>query len=151
MGKRTRPEWFEQRLLEDSMIIKYRQDVLVSIESQSEEIVTIYIYIYILITIEHRNNFDYYNVLSFFFFFSSLLFYEESFILYILLWIIFTLHLLIIRALTWILVTLDTLSGFLWVVVVEVVLFRGLLHINAARKVAAVHLMQWWQLSLRYF
>jgi len=27
----------------------------------------------------------------------------------------------------------------------------GLLHINAARKVVAVHLMWWWQLFLRYF
>ena len=26
------------------------------------------------------------------------------------------------------------------------VLFRGLLHINAARKAAVVHLMRWWQL-----
>ena len=30
-------------------------------------------------------------------------------------------------------------------VVVEIALFRCLLHINAARKVAAVHLMWWWQ------
>ena len=30
-------------------------------------------------------------------------------------------------------------------VVVETVLFRGILHINVARKVAAVHLMQWKQ------
>ena len=30
-------------------------------------------------------------------------------------------------------------------------LFRGLLHINAARKVAAVHLMQWWQLFPKIF
>ena len=32
-----------------------------------------------------------------------------------------------------------------WMVVVETALFRGLLHINAARKVVAVHLMRWWQ------
>ena len=31
---------------------------------------------------------------------------------------------------------------FLWVVVAKAALFRGLLHINAARKVAAVHLMR---------
>ena len=74
-------------------------------------------------------------------FFRSFL-HDESFTLYILIWIIFTLHLLIIRTLTWVLVLLDTLSGFLWVVVAEVVLFRGLLHINAARKVAAVNLMR---------
>ena len=30
-------------------------------------------------------------------------------------------------------------------------LFRGLLHINAARKVAVVHLMQWWQLFPKIF
>ena len=30
-------------------------------------------------------------------------------------------------------------------------LFRGLLHINAARKVAAVHLMRWWQLFPQIF
>ena len=31
------------------------------------------------------------------------------------------------------------------------ILFRGLLHINAVRKVAAVHLMQWWQLFPKIF
>ena len=30
-------------------------------------------------------------------------------------------------------------------------LFRGLLHINAARKVAAMHLMRWWQLFPKIF
>ena len=30
-------------------------------------------------------------------------------------------------------------------------LFRGLLHINTARKVAAVHLMRWWQLFPKIF
>ena len=45
----------------------------------------------------------------------------------------------------------DSLFSFLWVVVAKAALFRGLLHINAARKVAAVHSMQWQQLSLRYF
>ena len=105
-------------------------------------------WLYILITVGYRDNLDCYSVLSFFFW--SFL-HEESFTLYILIWTIFTLHLLIIRALTWVLVPSDTLSGFLWVVVAKVALFRGLLHINAARKVAAVHLMRWWQLSLRYF
>ena len=79
------------------------------------------------------------------------LFYEESFTLYILIGIIFTLHLLIIWILTWIPVPSDPLSGFLWVVVAKITLIRGLLHINAVRKVVAVHLMLWWQLSLRYF
>ena len=31
------------------------------------------------------------------------------------------------------------------------ILFRGLLHINAARKVAVVHLMWWWQLFSKIF
>ena len=30
-------------------------------------------------------------------------------------------------------------------------LFRGLLHINAAKKVAAMHLMRWWQLFPKIF
>ena len=34
---------------------------------------------------------------------------------------------------------------------VKAALFRGLFHINAVRKVAAVHLMWWWQLFLGYF
>ena len=43
-----------------------------------------------------------------------------------------------------------TFFGFLWVVVAKVALFRGLLHINAVKKVAVMHLMRWQQLSLRY-
>jgi len=119
------------------MIIRYRQDILISIEFQSKEAVTIYI--------DHNWIQKQLGLLqcSLSFFFSSFL-HEESFTLYILLWIIFTLHLLIIRTLTWVLVPSDTLSGFLWVVVAEVVLFRGLLHINAARKVVSMHLIRWW-------
>ena len=30
-------------------------------------------------------------------------------------------------------------------------MFRGILHINAARKVVAVHLMRWWQLFPKIF
>ena len=37
---------------------------------------------------------------------------------------------------------------FWWMVVVETVLFRGILHINAIRKVTAVYLMRWWQFLL---
>ena len=66
-------------------------------------------------------------------------------------WTILILHLLIIWAFTWVPVPSDTLFGFLWVVVAKTTLFRGLLNINAARKVAAVHSMRWYQLSLRYF
>ena len=57
--------------------------------------------------------------------------------------IILALHLLIIWDLTWVYVPLDTLFGFLWVVVVKAVLFKGLLHINTAKKVVAVHSMRW--------
>ena len=104
--------------------------------------------LYILIRVGYRDNLDCYSVL--YLFFRSLL-HEESFTLYILLWTIFTLHLLIIQTLTWVPVPSNILFDFLWGVVVKVALFRGLLHINAARKVTAVHLMQGWQLFLRYF
>ena len=40
--------------------------------------------------------------------------------------------------------------AFLWVVVAKAAVFRGLLHINAARKVVVMHLMWWQQLSHRY-
>ena len=45
-------------------------------------------------------------------------------------WTILDFHLLIIQAYTWVSVPLDTLSSVLWVVVTEVALFRGLVHIN---------------------
>ena len=57
--------------------------------------------------------------------------------------IILTVHLLFIRTFTQVHVPLDIFFGFLYTGVVEIALFRGLLHINAARKVAAVHLMRW--------
>ena len=62
-------------------------------DSQFEEVTNIYI----LITVGYRDNLDCYNIPSLFFLF---LLHKESFTLYILLWTIFTLHLLIIRALT---------------------------------------------------
>ena len=105
-------------------------------------------HLYKLITIECKNNFNCYHVLSLFFPPPS---HEGSLTLYSSIWIIFILHLLIIWALTWVLVPSDTFSGFLWVVVAKTALFKGLLHINVVRKVAAVHLIWWWQLSLRYF
>ena len=74
-----------------------------------------------------------------------------SLILYNSSWAILILQLLIIWSLTWVPIPSNTLSGFLWVVVAKVVLFRGLLNINVVRKVSAVHLMWWYQLSLRYF
>ena len=66
-------------------------------------------------------------------------------------WTILILHFLIIWATTWVFVPLDTLSNFLWIVVAKPALFKGLLYINVARKLAAGHLMQWQQLFLRYF
>ena len=56
---------------------------------------------------------------------------------------ILTLHLLIAQAITWVLVPSDILSGPLWVGVAKVALFRGLLHINAARELVVEHLMRW--------
>ena len=56
--------------------------------------------------------------------------------------IILTVHLLFIGTFTQVNVPSDIFSGFLYTVVVEIVLFRGFLHINAARKVAVVHLMR---------
>ena len=76
---------------------------------------------------------------------------KGSLTLYNSLWTILILHLLVIWTLIWVLVPSDTLFGFLWVVVAKTALFRGLLHINVVRKVAAVHSMLWQQLSLRYF
>ena len=64
---------------------------------------------------------------------------------------ILILHLLIIRASTWVFVPSDTFSDIQCIVVAKVTLFRGILHINAARKVVTMHLMRWQQLSSRYF
>ena len=91
------------------------------------------------IIIGYKYNFDCYSVLSLF---LRSLPHRGSFTLYISLWVILILHLLIIWALTWVPIPSDTFSGFLWVVVVKTALFRGLLNINAARKVVAVHLMR---------
>ena len=81
--------------------------------------------------------------------FRSLI-HEGSLTLYSSFWTILILHLLVIWATTWVLVPSNTLSSFLWVVVAKTALFRDLLHINAARKLVARHLMQWQQLFLRY-
>ena len=92
------------------------------------------------ITIEYKYSSDGYSILSIFF---RSLSHGGSLTLYSSIWTILILHLLIIWTLTWVLVPSDTLFGFLWVVVTKAALFRGLIHINAARKIAAVHLMQW--------
>ena len=73
-------------------------------------------------------------------FFPSL-FLGDSYIWYRPSFIIWALHLLIIQAPTWAPVPSDALTSSLWVVVTKVTLFRGLLFINAARRVVVVHLM----------
>ena len=78
-------------------------------------------------------------------------FHEEYSILYSLFWIIFTIHLLIIWTLTWVLIPSATFPSSLWVAITKVALFRRFLHINAASKVAVMHLMWWCQSFLRYF
>ena len=89
------------------------------------------------------------TVLSPTIFWSSI--HVRSLTLYSSFWTILILHLLIIWATTWVLVPSDTLSGFLWVVVAKAALFRGLLHINVARKLATGRSMRWQQLFFRYF
>ena len=71
-----------------------------------------------------------------------------SLTLYSSVWTILALHLLIIWVVTWVLIPSDTPLGLLWVCVAKVTLFRGLLHINAARVLAGVHLMGRQQLFL---
>ena len=100
-----------------------------------------------LITTKYKNQLDCYSILFLFFRSPS---HGGSLTLYSSLWIILTLHMFIIWALTQVLFPSDTLFDFWWVVVAKVALFRGLLHINAAKKVAAIHLMWWQQLSLKY-
>ena len=75
----------------------------------------------------------------------------DSYILYRPFSIIWALHLLIIQTLTWAPVPSDTLINSLWVAVAKVALFRGLLLINATRRVVVMHLMWWWQPLMRYF
>ena len=91
------------------------------------------------------------SLLSSFLWFFRSPFHKGFFTLYSSFWIILTLHLSFIWDFTWVSVLLDTSSGFLWVVITRVSLFRCLFHINAARKVVTVHLMRWQQLFLRSF
>ena len=78
--------------------------------------------------------------LSFSFFQSTL--HENAFLLYSLLKVIRTLHLLIIWTFTWVPVPSDIYPTFLWVTVAKVTLFACPLHINVARKVASLHLIR---------
>ena len=52
---------------------------------------------------------------------------------------ILALHLLIVQAITWVLVLLDTFSNPLWVAAAKVALFKGFLHINAGRRFGGKH------------
>ena len=90
------------------------------------------------IKIEYKYNFDCYNIPSLFFWSLP---YGGSLTLYSSFWTILILHLLIIWVFIWVSVLSDTLFGFLWIVIANAALFRGLLHINATRKLAAGHLM----------
>ena len=72
-------------------------------------------------------------------------------ILYRLSLIIWTLHLLITWTPTWAPIPSDTPFSPLWVATAKAALFKGLLHINAARKAVVMYLMWWWQLFFRYF
>ena len=56
---------------------------------------------------------------------------------------ILALHLSIIQATAWVPVLSDTLTSPLWVEATKTALFRGLLHINAAKELAAEYSM-WW-------
>ena len=61
-----------------------------------------------------------------------------------------TLHLLTILIFTWVPVPSDIYLIFLWVALANVTLFACLLHINAAEKIASLHLMrQLWLLPGR--
>ena len=76
-----------------------------SIDFQSEETVITYI--------DHSWILKQFGLLQCSLSFFRSLFHEESFTLYILFWIIFTLHLLIIQTFTWVLVPSNTLSSSL--------------------------------------
>ena len=73
--------------------------------------------------------------------FRSLL-HGDFLLLYSLLKLIRALHLLIIWTFTWVPVPSDIHSIFLWVALANVTVFACLLHINAAGKVASLHLMR---------
>ena len=127
------------------MTIKHQTRILISVSFQSKEVKSVY---------DDCSQISKWFILLYCFFFSLLLpspFHEESSTLYSLFWIIFTLHLLIIWTLTWVLIPSTTFPSSLWVAVVKVALFKRLPHINAASKVAIMHLMRWCQPSLRYF
>ena len=79
---------------------------------------------------------------SFFPFFCRSPLHRDSLLLYSLFKVIRALHLLIIWTFTWVPVPSDIYPTFLWVAVAKVTLFVCPLHINAAKKVASLHLMR---------
>ena len=74
--------------------------------------------------------------------FSSSIFHGDFFLLYSTLKSIRALHLLTIWTFTWVPVPSDIHLIFLWVALAKITLFTCLLYINAAGKVASLHLMQ---------
>ena len=90
-------------------------------------------------------------LLSFLVLFSLSLLYGSFSTLYRLSLIIWTLHLLVTWTHTWASIPSDTPFSPLWVATAKAALFKGLLHINAARKAVVMYLMWWWQLFFRYF
>ena len=75
--------------------------------------------------------------------------YGRSLTLYSSLWTILVLHLLVIHAYTWVHVPSATPSNVLWVVVTQIALFRGHVHINGDQNVSCGYLMRRWQLILK--
>ena len=48
-------------------------------------------------------------------------------------------HLLIVQATTWVLILLNTFLNPFWVTAAKEALFRGLFHINAAKRFGGMH------------
>ena len=133
-----------QRLVLDRVSTKHKVRIFISVSFQSEEVESC-----MMIALKYQNSLN--CCIALFSLLFRSLFREESLTLYSLFWVIFTLHLLIIWTLTWVFVLSATFPSSLWVALAKVVLFRHLVHINTASKVAIVHLMRWYQSSLRYF
>ena len=127
------------------MATKHKARIFISMSLQSEEIESMYD--------DFSKVSEHFGLLYCSFPLSSFdpLFVESLSPYITLFWIIFTPHLLIIWTLTWVFVPSATFPSSLWVALAKVALFRRLLHINAASKVAVVHLMRWCQSSLKYF
>ena len=142
MGRRTKSWRVGQWLVLDHMATKHKVGIFISMSLQSEEVESLYD--------GCSKVLEQFGLLSCSFFFSPSL-HGEFPTLYSPFLIIFTLHLLIIWTFIRVLVPSATFPSSLWVALAKVALFRRLLHINMASKVAIVHLMWWCQSSLRYF